>query len=207
MNVLENIFTTKAYKNLIILKELKAELEKTADSIEFKFQSNNDILKLRDDLISTLRKITKEINYEFKFDVNNLESTTINHIHTTMPILDTSRIGQTGVYTRSNVTTLENRVRENPGVSHGYFELNRGRHISLENSNTAWRTEESISSRFNASNDTVTLQADINTATLNGDGTSAIVLDDSNGVVTSERISAGTVNINDLAQNITDNLN
>lgn len=205
MNVLENIFTTKAYRNLIVLKELKAELEKTADSIEFKFQSNNDILKLRDNLISTLKNITKEINYVFELDINDLATTTINHVHTTMPILDTSMIGETGVYTRSNVTTLENRVRENSGVNHGYFELNSGRHVSLGNSNTAWRTEESISSRFNASNDAVTLQAD--TATLNGDGASAIVLDNSNGVVTSARISAGTVNINDLAQNITDNLN
>ena len=93
MNVIKSILSSKQYKNLYAIKRIKTEVPERISKIADGLLTNNELLKERDEIISLLREITKDINYTF-----DLSTLTIVE-HTTVPINDNT------VY-----TTLEHRV-------------------------------------------------------------------------------------------------
>lgn len=106
MNVIKSIFSSKRYRNLYAIKRIKTEVPERISKIADGLLTNNELLKERDEIISLLREITKDINYTLElgtFDLGTL--TTVEH--TTVPINDNwGRIlNDNTVY-----TTLEHRV-------------------------------------------------------------------------------------------------
>ena len=134
MNVIKSILSSKQYKNLYAIKRIKTEVPERISKIADGLLTNNELLKERDEIISLLREITKDINYTFELGTLDLGAlTTVEH--TTVPINHNwRRILNDTVY-----TTLEHRV--DPRVT------------SIGTSaNSRWAAEEtSITSRSNVS--------------------------------------------------------
>ena len=134
MNVIKSILSSKQYKNLYVIKRIKTEVPERISKIADGLLTNNELLKERDEIISLLREITKDINYTLEFGTLDLDTlTTVEH--TTVPINHNwRRILNDTVY-----TTLEHRV--DPRVT------------SIGTSaNSRWAAEEtSITSRSNVS--------------------------------------------------------
>ena len=134
MNVIKSILSSKQYKNLYAIKRIKTEVPERISKIADGLLTNKEILKERDEIISLLREITKDINYTLELGTLDLDTlTTVEH--TTVPINHNwRRILNDTVY-----TTLEHRV--DPRVT------------SIGTSaNSRWAAEEtSITSRSNVS--------------------------------------------------------
>ena len=134
MNVIKSILSSKQYKNLYAIKRIKTEVPERISKIADGLLTNNELLKERDEIISLLREITKDINYTFELGTLDLGALTSAE-HTTVPINHNwRRILNDTVY-----TTLEHRV--DPRVT------------SIGTSaNSRWAAEEtSITSRSNVS--------------------------------------------------------
>ena len=134
MNVIKSILSSKQYKNLYVIKRIKTEVPERISKIADGLLTNNELLKERDEIISLLREITKDINYTFELGTLDLDTLTTLE-HTTVPINHNwRRILNDTVY-----TTLEHRV--DPRVT------------SIGTSaNSRWAAEEtSITSRSNVS--------------------------------------------------------
>lgn len=134
MNVIKSILSSKQYKNLYAIKRIKTEVPERISKIADGLLTNNELLKERDEIISLLREITKDINYTLKLGALDLGALTSAE-HTTVPVNDNwVRILNDTVY-----TTLEHRV--DPRVT------------SIGTSaNSRWAAEEtSITSRSSVS--------------------------------------------------------
>lgn len=134
MNVIKSILSSKQYKNLYAIKRIKTEVPERISKIADGLLTNNELLKERDEIISLLREITKDINYTFELGTLDLGALTSAE-HTTVPVNDNwVRILNDTVY-----TTLEHRV--DPRVT------------SIGTSaNSRWAAEEtSITSRSSVS--------------------------------------------------------
>ena len=135
MNVIKSILSSKQYKNLYAIKRIKTEVPERISKIADGLLTNNELLKERDEIISLLREITKDINYTFELGTLDLGALTSAE-HNTISINNNrgSILNNNTVY-----TTLEHRV--DPRVT------------SIGTSaNSRWAAEEtSITSRSNVS--------------------------------------------------------
>ena len=134
MNVIKSILSSKQYKNLYAIKRIKTEVPERISKIADGLLTNNELLKERDEIISLLREITKDINYTFELGTLDLGELT-SAKHTTISINNNWR----SIFNDTVYTTLEHRV--DPRVT------------SIGTSaNSRWAAEEtSITSRSNVS--------------------------------------------------------
>lgn len=105
MNVIKSILSSKQYKNLYAIKRIKTEVPERISKIADGLLTNNELLKERDEIISLLREITKDINYTFELGTLDLGALTSAE-HTTISINNNWR----SIFNDTVYTTLEHRV-------------------------------------------------------------------------------------------------
>lgn len=80
MNVIKNILTTKPYKNVVLIKEVKAKLEEfILEPIDY--TDKNCAYKFKNNIENFLKEKFKDVPYIFDYDIESLKGT----IHTTVP--------------------------------------------------------------------------------------------------------------------------
>lgn len=105
MNVIKSILSSKQYKNLYAIKRIKTEVPERISKIADGLLTNNELLKERDEIISLLREITKDINYTFELGTLDLDALTSAE-HTTISINN----NRGSIFNNTVYNTLEHRV-------------------------------------------------------------------------------------------------
>lgn len=143
MNVIQKILTTKAYKNIMVLKKIKTEVPEMISNIDLKYISNNDLLKKRDEIIQLLRTLTKDISYQL--DVSSLQDSSY-YITDSDLTVTSSRISrlldaQPLISTLEHRPTTFNSISASATQNNAIFDTEMTAHFVLD--------ESTISSRSN----------------------------------------------------------